>query len=65
MHGAVPSVVITTCFCTRAAVEPTLVIDLIYVLTTVLFFALMAAYVAGCHRLGRSADVERASREQP
>ena len=40
-------------------------IDLIYVLTTLLFFALMAAYVAACYRLGRSADVERASREQP
>ena len=40
-------------------------IDLIYVLTTVLFFALMVAYVAACDRLGRGADVERASKEQP
>jgi len=40
------------------------VIDFIYVVTTVLFFALMIAYVAACHRLGGSADVERASKEQ-
>lgn len=39
-------------------------IDLIYVLATVLFFALMVAYVAACDRLGRAADVERASKEQ-
>ena len=45
--------------------EASLVIDLIYVLTTVLFFALMLAYVAACNRLGRNADVERATREQP
>ena len=36
-----------------------------YVLTTVLFFALMVAYVAACDRLGRNADVERASKERP
>jgi len=41
------------------------VIDFIYVLATVLFFALMVAYVAACDRLGRNADVERASKEQP
>jgi hypothetical protein len=41
------------------------VIDFIYVLTTVLFFALMVAYVAACQRLGRHADVERATKEQP
>jgi hypothetical protein len=40
------------------------VIDLIYVLTTVMFFAVMIAYVAACYRLGRSADVERAGKEQ-
>lgn len=39
-------------------------IDLIYVLTTVLFFASMVAYVAACDRLGRNADVERAGKEQ-
>jgi hypothetical protein len=38
-------------------------IDLVYVVGTVLFFALMIAYVAGCKRLGRSADVERASED--
>jgi hypothetical protein len=35
-------------------------IDLVYVVGTLLFFALMLAYVAGCDHLGRSADVERA-----
>jgi hypothetical protein len=35
-------------------------IDLLYLLATVLFFALMLAYVAGLGRLGRAADVERA-----
>ena len=39
-------------------------IDVIYVVATVLFFALMLAYVAACDRLGRNADVERASKEQ-
>jgi hypothetical protein len=33
--------------------------DFIYVIGTVLFFALMVAYVAGCAHLGRTADVER------
>jgi hypothetical protein len=45
--------------------EASPMIDLVYVLTTVLFFALMMAYVAACARLGRNADVERASKEQP
>jgi len=40
------------------------VLDFIYVLTTILFFALMLAYVAACDRLGRGADVERAPKEQ-
>ena len=36
-------------------------IDLIYVLGTIAFFALMLAYVRGCELLGRTAstDVER------
>jgi hypothetical protein len=38
-------------------------IDVVYVAGTVLFFALMILYVKGCDRLGRSADVERASEE--
>ena len=38
-------------------------IDLIYVVATLLFFALMLLYVAGCDRLGRMADVERAPQE--
>ena len=36
-------------------------IDLVYVLGTVAFFGLMLLYIAGCDRLGRSADVERPS----
>ena len=39
-------------------------IDALYVLGTILFFALMLAYVAGCDRLGRAADVERAVEEE-
>jgi len=35
-------------------------IDAVYILGTILFFALMLAYVAGCDRIGRTADVERA-----
>ena len=38
-------------------------IDLIYIGITVLFFGLMLLYVAGCERLGRTADVERAGEE--
>jgi len=34
-------------------------IDLIYLGSTVAFFALMIAYVAGCDRLGRAHDAER------
>ena len=34
-------------------------IDLIYVLATLAFFALMLVYVAGCERLGRSPESER------
>ena len=38
-------------------------LDLVYVAVTLVFFGLMLAYVAGCDRLGRSADVERAAEE--
>ena len=38
-------------------------IDIAYVVGTILFFGLMLLYVAGCDRLGRSADVERVSEE--
>ena len=38
-------------------------IDLVYVLGTVAFFGLMLLYIAGCDRLGRTADVERVSGE--
>ena len=38
-------------------------LDLVYVLGTVAFFGLMLLYIAGCHRLGRAADVERGSEE--
>jgi hypothetical protein len=40
-------------------------IDLVYVVGTLVFFALMLAYVAGCDHLGRSADVERAAEDVP
>jgi hypothetical protein len=33
-------------------------IDFLYLLGTVAFFAAMLAYVRGCERLGRSADEE-------
>lgn len=38
-------------------------IDAVYVIGTVLFFALMLSYVSGCARLGRAADVERTGEE--
>jgi hypothetical protein len=38
-------------------------IDVVYVVTTVLFFALMLGYAAACDRLGRTADVERAKED--
>jgi hypothetical protein len=38
-------------------------IDFAYVVATILFFGLMVLYIAGCDRLGRSADVERVSEE--
>jgi len=41
------------------------VIDFIYVVATILFFAVMIGYTAACDRLGRAADVERATKEQP
>lgn len=44
--------------------ESTPVIDIIYVVTTIVFFALMIAYVAACDRLGRAADVERGGTER-
>jgi len=40
-------------------------IDVIYVVASVLFFALMLLYVYACDRLGRSAEVERAHEENP
>lgn len=42
-------------------------IDLIYVLGTIAFFALMLAYVRGCEVLGRttSTDVEHTQVENP
>jgi hypothetical protein len=33
-------------------------LDVIYVLTTIVFFALMLAYVRGCERLGKDASGE-------
>ena len=33
-------------------------LDTLYILGTVAFFALMLAYVVGCARLGRSASTE-------
>ena len=34
-------------------------LDLLYVLGTIGFFALMLAYTRGCEKLGHSADEER------
>lgn len=34
-------------------------LDVVYIVGTLLFFALMAAYVAACDRLGRMADTAR------
>ena len=39
-------------------------IDAGYVVVTVAFFAAMLAYVAGCDRLGRSADSPPSEREE-
>jgi len=39
-------------------------IDLIYIAATVVFFAVMVAYVAACDRLGRGADIERGGKGQ-
>lgn len=39
-------------------------IDILYVVATVVFFALTIGYVAACDRLGRSANAERATEEQ-
>jgi predicted acyltransferase (DUF342 family) len=38
--------------------------DALYVVGTILFFGLMMLYIAGCDRLGRAADVERAVEEE-
>ena len=38
-------------------------IDLVYVVGTIVFFGLMLLYIAGCDRLGRAADVERTGEE--
>jgi hypothetical protein len=32
---------------------PSIMMDVVYILATVAFFAAMVAYLAGCHRLGR------------
>jgi hypothetical protein len=34
-------------------------IDLLYILGTIAFFATMLGYVRACDRLGKAADVER------
>ena len=39
-------------------------IDAIYVLGSIAFFALMLAYVAACARLGRAADAQSSAAEQ-
>jgi hypothetical protein len=39
------------------------VLDLLYVIGSVAFFAAMLAYVAGCERLGRSDDLGASSSE--
>ena len=39
--------------------------DLVYVAATVLFFAVLLLYTAGCERLGRTADMGRAGEDAP
>lgn len=39
--------------------------DLVYVAATILFFALLLLYAAGCERLGRTSDVERTGEDAP
>lgn len=39
-------------------------IDIVYVVATLVFFAVMMLYVAGCARLGRSSDADRVSDER-
>jgi len=39
------------------------VVDVAYVIGTILFFLLMLLFVAACERLGRGTDVERATKE--
>ncbi|MEP6729394.1 MAG: hypothetical protein ABJE10_02095 [bacterium] len=38
-------------------------LDVLYVLGTIAFFALMLAYVAGCERLGRMSDADVVTKE--
>ena len=38
-------------------------IDSVYVLATILFFALMIGYVYACDRLGSANDIEREGRK--
>lgn len=38
--------------------------DLLYLAGTVAFYALMLAYVAGCERLGRSADGDESAADE-
>lgn len=38
-------------------------LDLVYVLATIAFFALMLLYVAACDRLGKVAEVDRVREE--
>lgn len=42
----------------------TLMTDILYILATLTFFALMLAYVGGCARLGRVADDTAESKER-
>lgn len=39
--------------------------DVLYLLATLLFFALMLAYVAGCARLGRVSDTDAEASHEP
>ena len=49
--------------CFILVAERSLMIDVIYVIASVLFFVLMLAYAAACNRLGRTADVEHAGED--
>ncbi len=49
------------------AASASTMIDLLYLLLTIVFFALMLAYVSGCERLGRqpAGDIDDGKEQRP